>query len=301
MNDLPIEITYIIVDHLGDLSLYHWLDVLHLSCVNHYFNEILWQDLSFYHQQWRRYLSTNVPDIDLRYKYYQSLKRLGLEPNDYMRLILSIKEGWDCVFHKLFQPCDYTPNQRGDPLSTYDKNNNPEDYYDEFDATDELRINVLFLATIKYGRIQMMDTILDCGAETDSHYYNSITIAIRNDRFEIFNRLIERGAKIIRDAYYPTIAIAADYGRLEMVNHLIELGEDISLNNNKALHCAIDGRHTEVAERLIEAGASYSDRDFIREVEKGHTEVVRFLLDVQKNDSPLYQDALIIACKKRTY
>ena len=313
MNDLPVEIIHIIVDHLDlkDYTLcYHYsLDILHLSQVNHYLSEILWQDPSFYHRQWRKYLSTNVPDIDtieLRHKYYQSLKRLDSQPNDYMRLIIAIREGWDHVFFRLFRTSDFSSDMIGDSLSTYDVNGNPEGYYLGFDATKERRMNVLFLATIKYGRVEMMDTLINSGAEIDTSHYNSITLAIQYDQSHIFKQLIGRGATVIRSAFtifaslIPTIALASKYGRIEMVNHLIELGEDVTLYNDMALCLALENQHISVAERLIESGADVSYFENYRLLfVAGHglDRTMKFLLDPKQKDSHLYQDALVMASK----
>ena len=313
MNDLPIEIIHIIVDHLDlkDYTLcYHYsLDILHLSRVNHYLSEILWQDPSFYHRQWRKYLSIDVPAIspsELRQKYYQSLKKLNLQPNDYMRLIIAIREGWDHVFTRLFRSCDFSSDMIGDPLSTYDVNGNPEDYYPEFDATKERRINVLLLATIKHGRIEMMDTLLNSGAMMDTSRYNSITLAVQYDQTRVFERLIDRGAIVIRSTFtrfaslIPTIALASKYGRLEIVNYLIGLGEDVTLYNDMALRIALENQHIEVAERLIDAGSDvspYENYNLQFVAGNGLNRTMKFLLDPKKKDSRIYQDALVMASK----
>ena len=306
MNDLPIEIIYLIIDHLdlGDYSSCYRrsLDIFHLSCVNHYYSEILWQDPLFYYRLWKKYLSPSIPDIspiELRPKYYQSMRRSESQKNDYMRLLLAIRENWTHVFNALFRPCDYSIEQVGCAEATYDGDNNPEDYYEDFDATDERRLNVLFLASIKHGRIDIMNTLIDSGSEMDSTHYNSITVAIRYNQFDIFKRLIERGARIIRNTYRPTMAIASIYGRLEMISYLIELGEDVTLNGNTALYHALSNQHIETAKRLIEAGVDINSyQGFLIAVHNGLTKTVKFLLKPEEKDSYLYQRGFMVAVKR---
>ena len=268
--DLPIELIYMIVDYfdVGDYSTGYTysLDILHLSRVNRCMNEVLWYDSLFYERLWKRHISVNLPNVSsIRREYFRSLRRLESKRNVYKRLFLTVKEGWTRVFDALFRPVDFTKEKDDEYYHNVERETNTDDdttdNYDRYNTRGK-RINVLLQSAIEHGNYDMMENLLDSGADMVAGY-DSIDIATRFGRLKIVKRLIERGARINRDIIVPTITVAAEHGYLDILNYIIELGEDVSIHGNQAFCLALHKQHIAVAKRLIELGVdinSYGDK-----------------------------------------
>ncbi len=120
-----------------------------------------------------------------------------------------------------------------------------------------------------YGRIDIMNTLLDKGAEIEAPatFQNTPYItAAAGGQVEAAQLLVERGAKTdsLNSMGQAPLHLAALHGHAEMVTYLLEQGADVNQlddTNSTALHWAATRNQIEVAEILLEAGALKSALD----------------------------------------
>ena len=291
---------YAITDHFNPTNYSHdyqkALNIIRLSQVNHTFHTLL-QDPEFYKRLWCRYISNDLPNssaIELQKKYFQALYKLEFRETSFRRLRLSLREGWMCIFNRLYDPADYTPEKDREydrvQLELEQSRERTEEQEEEFmsdrDDDEETRINrLLILAINGKGDISIIDRLLDGGADMKGVEHDALTEAIQSGRLDIVDHLLERGAVINSCSDHPLVT-AARCGDIDIFNRFVELGEDFTVNENFALIMASWFGHTKIVSRLIELGVDLSARDhgaLSTAVFHGRSEVISLLLKAGAN------------------
>src|SRR5579883_2642809 len=176
LDSLPVELMYTIIDHFSpsdySYDYQNALNVIRLSQVNHSFHALS-QDPEFYRRLWRKYLSNNPPDnpTELQREYLKALHELEQRESVHQRIRLAIRNDWIHVFNLIFDPADYTLEkeqeyfrEQKETERTDDQNQSTEEEL-PYDDDGETRINQLLNLAIYYGRLSMIDLLLDGGAE----------------------------------------------------------------------------------------------------------------------------------------
>ena len=235
------------------------LNILRLSQVNHSFHSLLYKDVDFYKQLWRKYLSNDLPDssTELQREYFEVLHDLEHRDTVHRRIRLAIRNDWIHVFNRLFDPTEYTYKRE----RTY--RNYVDDTLNEDSDTlweEEMMIDRLFILAIQAGNIPIIDRLLDSGACMQGCEYSALVVATRWDHLDVVNHLLERGASCEECDDHPLVA-SAECGNLGIFNRFVELGERISVRNNATLIMASQNGHTNIIERLIELKVDLTVRD----------------------------------------
>ncbi len=332
LDNLPLELIYSIIDAFNPIDYVHdytnALNILRLSRVNHLFNEVLSQDPEFYERLWKKYISANLPNVspmELRNKYFHTLRNLESQKDNHSRLCLAVDAGYTCVFDALFRLSDFTKkkdvrrearirryhdddeelenddddddNDEEIDIDAEDDNENVEneDFYNEEYKENKQDINTLFISSVARGDLYMMERLADGVVSEMIVYTDVLHIAIRNGHLHLLKRLKERFPNA---THSPLIITASEYGHLNIVNFLVELGEDVTAYHNMAVSHALIHQHYEVAKRLIELGADATDGQALRYAgEHGHIETVRLVVRPEVNDTFSHHQALISASR----
>lgn len=249
-------------------------------------------------------------------KYFQALYKLEFRETSFRRLRLALREGWICIFNRLYDPADYIPekdreydreqleleqNRERTEEQEEAQSHSPElcsgemgqslrlsaeEFMSDRDNDEEPRINqLLILAINRQGNISIIDRLLDGGADMKGVEHDALTEAIQCGRIDIVDHLLERGA-VIKDCSDHPFVTAARCGNTDIFNRFVDLGEDFTVNDNFALIMASWFGHTKIVARLIELGVDLSARDhsaLSTAVFHGRSEVISLLLKAGAN------------------
>lgn len=337
LTDLPVELLYAIVDYFHPTNYANdytnALNLLRLSRVNRFLNDIFWQDDQFYERLWRKYIATKLPSVNkmdgwidylrivgrnrwngfsrpkkelpnveprkLHVFYFRTLRELESRSNYYTRLDLAVNEEWIYVFDAIFNPIDFT-KERDDEYYDAHRADQEREYgfdYDEYRRSMGRRVDKLFMASVYHGNRYLMERLLP--DDISSRIYNeALQKAIQYGHFEILLRLKERFSHM---THVPLITPASKYGHLQIVDYLISLGESATFSNSEPLIEALEHRHYDVAKRLIALGANVSaenNRALLYASQYGNIETVRLVIKPEHNDTISYHQALVFASRK---
>ena len=123
------------------------------------------------------------------------------------------------------------------------------------------RGNTLLMLTSRDGRVEMVELLLEAGANIKMRNHRGKTafmFAVEGGSTIIVNRLLEAGADVhARDNYGNTSLMwAAKGGQLNVIDILLKEGADINTRNNEgstALGLAADEGNNDAFDRLSEA------------------------------------------------
>jgi ankyrin repeat protein len=169
------------------------------------------------------------------------------------------------------------------------------------DITDDRGSKALAIAA-KEGNLELVSFLLEMGANPNppdtSKCYPALFEATSRDDKEMVRVLLKFGADInassSRKSYVSPLVSAAENGDLQLIQLLLHHGvhtEDRFLRQQTALGIASDRAYSELARKLLDAGAavhppafidiqpSYTDSSALyKAVERGHQSVVELLL-----------------------
>jgi len=158
-------------------------------------------------------------------------------------------------------------------------------------------------AACRYGRLEIVQELLERGANVDSGNQTPLSAASAYGHHDIVKLLLAKGAKVNRRSKHQTpLHAAAQYGDLEMVKLLLDHGADVNKFGWKAGCCdpatyplyeAADAGHLEIVKLLLTKGADVNSLNgrhwqddytplFIAS-KHGDLEIVRTLLDAGAN------------------
>lgn len=136
------------------------------------------------------------------------------------------------------------------------------------------------------GHLSLVDALLDAGAESN-HINSAVVAAARYGRLNVMQRLLDAGAD---QAKYLNRALieAAKIGNVALINLLFNT-KKINVNHidnrTSALVVAAEGGHSEVVQKLIDEGADIQDIDvaMMAAAKRNSPDVVRILLEAGAN------------------
>ena len=171
--------------------------------------------------------------------------------------------------------------------------------YDLLLEDEDLKIDsdrTLRLAA-KCGHLALIKLLIEKGADIHKGYSNYST-SISPGGFMQTTFYLTIGDQIYSSKESPLINASA-YGHHKVVKYLIDKGADISVDNNKALHIAVERGHIKIAKLLI----GRSDYDCIKlgnndilnvSLEKGNLDITEFLI---KNGAKFNENTLHYALR----
>ena len=134
----------------------------------------------------------------------------------------------------------------------------------------------------KEGYIEVVEILLDRGADIHAWNDNTLGVAAKNGHIEVVKLLLDRGAHTSVHAVDDyALRWAAENDHIEVVELLLDNGADIHVYHDCALRFAADKGHIELVELLLDHGANMhpmEDYAFRSAAEYGHIEVVKLFL-----------------------
>ena len=107
------------------------------------------------------------------------------------------------------------------------------------------------------GHIEVVKLLLDSGADIQAKYDKALIYASNNDNIEVVKLLLDRGVGINAVKNYA-LKWAANKGHIEIVKFLLDSGADIHADNEYALKWAANNDHIKVVKLLLDRGANRS-------------------------------------------
>jgi ankyrin repeat protein len=179
-------------------------------------------------------------------------------------------------------------------------------------------INESLLAAVESGDAAKVKELLTEDGKviaTSFHGYKSIVCAAETGRTEILKMLLDSNAKANRESFWSnshhTASVALKYascnGNAEAVKLLLEYGAGAVVNDfTEAVICAAEKGHTEILKMLLDSNAKtkwkifWSKGTAYNALRKGNTKVVKILLEYKANaDKSNLNGALIEALVSR--
>ncbi|KAK2589788.1 hypothetical protein QQS21_012532 [Conoideocrella luteorostrata] len=187
-------------------------------------------------------------------------------------------------------------------------------YPDPAPVTDR---SALF-AVIKQGHEEILQVLLDCGADIEARDYlgdTPLSRAARMGHEAVVKQLLEKGADVeAKDTRYgqTSLSWAAQIGHKAVVKQLLEKGADVEAKDTRygqtSLSWAAQIGHKAVVKQLLKKGADVEAKDseygqtpLSWAAKMGHEAVVKQLLekgaDIEAKDSEYGQTPLSLAAK----
>lgn len=155
----------------------------------------------------------------------------------------------------------------------------------------------------KNGHLDVVRVLLDAGADIDAQDGSILAGAARKGQLAVVNFLLSKGADPTLDEQ-EALTRAAENGHTDVVEILCQQKQiDVTLYDNKALSEALDGDHFDCARILLQHGAdiNFDHGEALRDAaEYNNKEIVAFLLE-QGADANAHEDtdtALVMAARK---
>ena len=150
-----------------------------------------------------------------------------------------------------------------------------------------------FIEAAKSGYIDMVELLLECGADIeakDDYGQTSLIWAAENGNAEVLKQLLEAGADVEakNNRGLRSLILAVKIGHAEVVKQLLEAGADIEAKDDDGwtpLFWAARNRYIEMVKQLLEAGADIESKDddgwtpLFWAATLRHTEMVKQLLE----------------------
>ena len=176
-------------------------------------------------------------------------------------------------------------------------------------------LDLVLLEAAKRGDIDQVKSLVQQGAavnimDTYNSNYTPLIYAIRNNRIDMAEYLIDNGANVNPFHYYEPIPLlhAIGMGKTDMMKYLIDRGADVnSVNYRKsALYFATERRNLDMVKYLVEHGASvngpFDNEPLTVAVQRGYIDIVKYLIDnganVNSSDGFWSSPSLLYATRK---
>ena len=133
-----------------------------------------------------------------------------------------------------------------------------------------MAINTIYFAAAK-GDLTTVKSLMDCASPFEKNY--ALFFAAKHNQIKVADYLV--GSGVAPNAHGALLAAAAG-GHIEMFNLLVQMGADISDNNYKAFHNAVNGRHNEIVKKILKI----KDMSWIVEkyAKRGEIDKVKYLI-----------------------
>lgn len=149
---------------------------------------------------------------------------------------------------------------------------------DELRKLLKLNVNGLLEFFASKCCIDVMEFLLDQGADISHNIDRPLQIASAFGHLDVVKFLVEHGAHI-QQYHYRVLEVACYYGHLHVVKYLVEQGATIRAN---FATWAAKGGHLDVVKFLFEHGADIHDKNdcaLVLASECGHLDVVKYLVE----------------------
>ena len=163
-------------------------------------------------------------------------------------------------------------------------------------ANLDIEICKLLILAIHYGRIPIVESLLNSGVPMDGRYYDALIVAIRSGRLDVMNYLMTR------DNHYNEHALceATRCGYLDIFDRLLESETDIPELGDVLVSASVYG-HAKIVERLVKLVSTTYVYDYAlnRAVDYGRHDVVVALITARPDIIGNNNDLLITAIQER--
>jgi len=159
--------------------------------------------------------------------------------------------------------------------------------------------------------MEMIKMLIAKGADVNAGPWTALHSAVQKGRRDIAELLIQKGADVNakQKGGYAPLYYAISNKDLGMVNVLITKGADVNAGPHPALHSAAQRGHSDIAELLIQKGASVNAKDkrgyppLYYAISKKHLDTAKLLIahgaDVNAKDKRGYPPLYYAISKKR--
>lgn len=296
--NLPIDLVYIITDHICDYK-----NIIQLSQVNRGLHDALWKEPKFWQRLWQRNISVNIPEEsegEIRSKYLSVLQRLKAREQPYRKLCLAVKEGWEGIFNRLFDP---------DELISREKEE--RDYRDfEYDRwirekedkrreanTHKTVINIMMVAdSIDDVIVHALNNDLYYDSEDDDSVVSASDFATKDDTVKDEDTVFDDYPVCDRETYLnKLLIIAIYYGHITLIEKLLDNGADMRGEHYDSLALATRRKNMDVIKYLINRDNKRNEYPLVDASEYGNLDAFDLFVKLGQDITVQNNEALVMA------